>query len=174
MRVWGLFYISKSCPFSAIDTTKVVINTGGRFFCVVSLKKNNICYNTKEPSPCVKALKEDLFLPLEKGEFYGVTSVLTIAELLVRPKALQREDVAEEYTLLLSTYPNLEIVPFTLTLAASCAEIRAGYKLRTPDAIQAATALEKKATLFLTNDAGFPSRIGQMTIRVLSDFLGEK
>jgi hypothetical protein len=25
MRVWGLFYISKSCPFSAIDTTKVVI-----------------------------------------------------------------------------------------------------------------------------------------------------
>jgi len=121
-----------------------------------------------------KTLKEDLFLPLEKGEFHGVTSVLNIAELLVRPKALQREDVAEEYTLLLSTYPNLEIAPFTLSLADSCAEIRAGYKLRTPDAIQAATALEKEATLFLTNDAGFPSHIGQMAIRILSDFLGEK
>jgi len=122
--------------------------------------------------PMSTELKEDVFLPLEQGRFRAVTSVLTVAEILVRPKSLGLWDVCEEYTLLLSSYPNLEIVPFTLKTALRCAEVRAKHKIRTPDALQIATALEKKATAFLTNDNGLPPQVDGLQLVFLRDLLG--
>lgn len=116
-------------------------------------------------------LKEDVFLPLEQGRFRAVTSVLTVAEILVRPKSLGLDNVCEEYTLLLSSYPNLEIVPFTLKTALRCADVRARHRIRTPDAIQIATALEKGAGVFLTNDAGLPLEVDGLQVILLRDFL---
>ncbi len=43
-----------------------------------------------EGGPWAEELRKDLFLPLEQGCFRGVTSVLTVAEILVRPKSLGR------------------------------------------------------------------------------------
>jgi len=44
-----------------------------------------------------EAFVRALFLALEGGEFAAVTSELTLAEVLVRPFALGREDVAATY-----------------------------------------------------------------------------
>lgn len=78
-----------------------------------------------------------------------------MAELLVHP--YRERDVIQVNDLLglLSTYPSLEWVAPDLTIAARAAEIRALYKLHTPDAIQAATAIARNASAFITNDPVF-------------------
>lgn len=48
---------------------------------------------------------------------------------------------------------NLRTVPLSPAIAAETARIRAAYQLKTPDAVQLATAKEAGATAFLTNDA---------------------
>ena len=89
---------------------------------------------------------------LEAGKFRGVASELILLELTVRPLHLARQDVADEYELLLDHFPNLELVPVTREILSLAAGIRARHRLRTPDAIQVATALQMGATLAITND----------------------
>jgi predicted nucleic acid-binding protein len=43
--------------------------------------------------------------------------------------------------------------PVSVTIAEEAARLRATYTLRTPDAVQLATALDAGASAFLTNDA---------------------
>lgn len=137
---------------------------------VVAIDTNCFIYYL-EGGMWAEELKDNLFLPLERGSFRAVTSVLTVAEILVRPKSLGFQDVCDEYVLLLSSYPNLEIVPFTLRIAIRCAEVRARYRIRTPDALQVATALEEGAGVFLTNDADLPSQVDGLQVAILGDFL---
>jgi predicted nucleic acid-binding protein len=62
--------------------------------------------------------------------------------------------VRQVYEVLL-TYPNLELIVPDLEIADLAARLRAKYKLETPDAIQAATAILSGATTLVTNDASF-------------------
>ena len=55
----------------------------------------------------------------------------------------------------LLTYPNLELIVPDLEITDLAARLRAKYKLETPDAIQAATAILSGATALVTNDASF-------------------
>ncbi len=95
---------------------------------------------------------------LAKAKGTAVTSTTTMLELLVRPYQLSNLDLVNEFYALFSTYPNLIWTELTLEIADQAARIRAEHKLRTPDAIQAATALSAQATGFVTNDEVF-SRI---------------
>jgi len=65
---------------------------------------------------------------------------------------------------LLSTYPNLNWIPPTLEIADLAAQIRALHRLRTPDALQAATAIRAQATGFITNDPVFERVEGLETV----------
>jgi len=89
---------------------------------------------------------------LEAGRFRGVASELTLLELTVRPLQIGRQDVADEYELLLDHFPNLELAPVTREILLLAAGLRARHRLRTPDAIQVATAIQWGATLAITND----------------------
>ena len=100
----------------------------------------------------------------------AVTSVITMTELLVKPYRESDEENAAKYYALLSTYPNLEWISPTLEIADLAAEIRALHRLRTPDALQAATAVHTNATAFLTNDPVF-RRIKGFEALILDDFV---
>ena len=63
-------------------------------------------------------------------------------------------------TPLLATFPRLEWTPPDLNTADLAARLRAEHRLRTPDGLQAATALESGATGFVTNDAVFKKNPG--------------
>lgn len=106
---------------------------------------------------------------IEDGFVKGVTSVLTISEILVKPMSLGLDQVCDEYVALLSTYPNLKIIPFYLDIAIRTAAVRAYYKIKTPDAIQLATAIEKGASLFITNDLQIPETIDGLKVTLLSE-----
>ncbi len=77
---------------------------------------------------------------LEAGKFRGVASELTLLELVVKPLQLGRQDAADHYETLLSHFPNLQLEQVSRAILLEAAALRARYKLRTPDAIQLATA----------------------------------
>lgn len=92
---------------------------------------------------------------LEQGVYRGITSELTLLELTVRPLQLGRQDVADEYELLLNHFPNLELEPISREILLGAAALRAQHRLRTPDAILLATAVHSRATAAVTNDDGW-------------------
>lgn len=94
---------------------------------------------------------------LEEGKFHGIASELTLLELTVRPLQLGRQDVADDYEVLLDYFPNLELVPISREVLLDAAALRARQRLRTPDAIQIATGLRAGATLAVTNDRAWRS-----------------
>ncbi|QGP92727.1 PIN domain protein [Neomoorella glycerini] len=135
---------------------------------VIALDTNCFIYML-QADPWALVLKEELFNPLEKGAFQAVTSTLTLLELLVKPKSLGLEEVCEQYITTLKSYPNLQLIDFNLEMAVLGAEIRAKYRVRTPDAIQLASALASDATLFFTNDLSLPQAVGNMRTVFLKD-----
>ena len=67
---------------------------------------------------------------------------------------------------LLSTYPNLDWVAPDLEIADLAARLRAAHRLKTPDALQAATAVRTGASGLITNDPVF-ERAGSFETLVL-------
>lgn len=106
------------------------------------------------------------FKALEQAEFTVVTSTLTITEILVKPLQHGRIDLTRTFQDLLARY--VEIIPVTMEIAEAAAKLRADHGLRTPDAIQVATAITRQADFFLTNDARL-ARLSQPEVLVLSD-----
>lgn len=107
-----------------------------------------------EGSPYADKLN-DLFSRIEKKLLTGVTSILTITEILTGPYKLQNHKLIEEYRSTLLTFPNLTFREMDYKIANKTAQCRAEYGLKTPDAIQLATAIIEKADVFITNDSDF-------------------
>ncbi len=108
-----------------------------------------------EAHPRYLALTDPLFAWMERPNSRAVTSTITMTELLVQPYRNGNEELVNQFYGLLSTYPNLEWVAPTIAIADEAARLRALYKLRTPDALQAATATHALATGMVTNDSVF-------------------
>ena len=123
-----------------------------------------------EANPRYSPLTDWVFHSLERSDFDAITSTITMTELLVHP--YRDNDVARVNDLfgLFSTYPNLEWIAPHLEIASRAAEIRAQCRLRTPDALQAATALHANATAFLTNDPIF-RRLTNVEALILDEFV---
>lgn len=93
------------------------------------------------------------FQAMSQGEFQVVTSTLTLTEVLVHPLRSGNVELAEQYRDIVLDQENLITVPVSVEIAEVAAQLRATQNLRTPDAIQIATAMQGGATFFLTNDA---------------------
>lgn len=97
------------------------------------------------------------FEAMFRGEFSVVTSVLTITEVLVYPLRQGNTVLAQQYREILFNSQGLTAIEVFPDIAKNAAQLRADYNLRTPDAIQMATAIHGGASFFLTNDARLPS-----------------
>jgi predicted nucleic acid-binding protein len=115
-------------------------------------------------------LTDAIFTWLEGPRSQAVTSTITLLELLVQPYRLGDIDRVNKFYALLSTFPHLEWIAPTLGIADLGARVRAECNLRTPDAIQAATAVSGEATGFISNDGGF-KRVAGLDVIVLDDLL---
>jgi predicted nucleic acid-binding protein len=91
-----------------------------------------------------------------------------MTELLVHPYRKGDIDRVNTIYALTSTYPNLSWLAPTLPIADEAACLRAKYGLRTPDAIQVATAVSAGATGFVGNDDAF-RRVTDLEILLLDN-----
>ncbi len=125
-------------------------------------------YYIDQTSPRASAATA-LLRAVEEGRFEGITSVVTMLEVMIRPLRLGRPEIADAYEALLADIPNLAIVDLDAKVARIGAELRATYRLRTPDALQIAACLAHGAEAFITNDRRL-RRVTEIDVKVLEDF----
>ena len=123
-----------------------------------------------EANPRYVDLTDHIFSWIEHPASAAVTSAITMTELLVQPYREADEQRVNEFYGLLSTFPNLDWIAADLEIADIGARFRARYRLRTPDALQAACAVRAQATGLITNDPVF-QRVDAFETLVLDSLL---
>ena len=125
---------------------------------------------TVERYPAYWPLLEPMWQAAQAGTIEIVSSELTLLESLVGP--LKKGDPALEQAYeqaLLGTEMRLQSI--TQSILREAARLRATTKLRTPDALHAATGQQVRCVLFVTNDVGFRGVPG-LPVVILDDLLG--
>jgi predicted nucleic acid-binding protein len=114
-------------------------------------------------------LLQPLFTAISQGKIQAVTSTVTLIEVLVRPLREKNSELAAQYQDILTHSANLTMYPLSEEIARAAAELRATLNLRTPDAIQVATARVSGADTFITNDVKL--RVPERLTRLILDEL---
>ena len=125
------------------------------------LRHKRIAFDTSFLIPILEdmSLKGNQFTRIlqlsERKSVTLITSAVTLLEVLVHPYRAKDFEAVDRYYGYLTQQSLLRILPLTADIADYAANLRARYGFKTPDAIQIATALKDKATLFLTQDHCF-------------------
>lgn len=121
-----------------------------------------------ERNPLYVDIMREIFKRVTNGDFEAFSSVITLTEVLIQPLRQNNQTLADEYRDLLYNGVNFKILPLISSTAESAADLRARYNLRTPDALQIATALENGCDAFLCNDKDL-KRIAELKILILDE-----
>lgn len=93
-----------------------------------------------------------LFEAAANSDLVIALSTITLAEVLTGPFNAGQTALAKRYEKTLLHY---RVIPVSTPIAALAAQLRAQYRLKLPDAIQLATALDIGAAAFVTHDRDF-------------------
>lgn len=93
-----------------------------------------------------------LFEAAAKGHVLIALSTITLAEVLTGPFKAGQTALAKRYEKALLQY---RVVDVSAPIAALAAQLRAQYRLKLPDALQLATALDMGAVALVTHDRDF-------------------
>lgn len=134
----------------------------------IGLDTNVLIYYIEE-HPFYLGKIEPLVERIAEGKAIGITSYVTLLELLVKPLRERRLDLVEQYRRILAA--RLEMVAMDESVSIKAAELRAKYGIRTPDAIQLASVITKNGDVFVTNDErlGVVEEIEVLTLRKIPD-----
>ncbi len=125
---------------------------------------------TVERYPAYSPLLDPLWLAAQTGSLEIVSSELILMETLVGPLKSGNSALEKAFEqALLGT--GMRLLPITQPILREAARLRATTKLKTPDALHAATALLAGCVLFVTNDTGFRGVPG-LPLVILDDLLG--
>ncbi len=134
----------------------------------VYLDTNGFIYSVERIEP-YRTLLEPMWQRARAGEFDIVSSDIVVLETLVKP--LRDGDTVVEMLLrALFDAQEVSLISATRELWEGAARIRADTRLKTPDALHAATALQAGCALFVTNDTDF-RRVQGLPVIVLDDLL---
>ena len=128
---------------------------------------NVFIYSVEKVEPQSSALRP-IWLAARAGAIEIVSSELVVLETLVKP--FRDRDILLEnvYRALLFDSRDVRLLPVSVAILERAARIRAETGLKTPDSIHAATALDVRAALFVTNDAQV-RRVGGLSVAILTE-----
>ncbi len=95
-----------------------------------------------------------LFEAAEQGRLQLALTTVTVAEVLAGPFKAKQTALAKRYEKALNRY---QVMPLSAQVAALAAQLRGQYRLKLPDAVQLASALEIGAAALVTHDRNFSS-----------------
>lgn len=133
----------------------------------VYVDTNAVIYRVERIEPYLTA-SAPLWDALDAGLVSVVTSELTLLEVLVKPLRDGNTALTSLYRTVLLGTAGLTCFPITRLILESAAQLRAAHQLKTPDAIQAATALAHGSSMFVSNDTGF-RRVPGLPVVVLRE-----
>jgi len=131
----------------------------------IGLDTNVLIYYIEEHPIYLKKI-EPLIEKIADGKATGITSYVTLLELLVKPIREGRSYLVNQYKTILTG--QLEMVPMDEAVSIKAAELRAKYGIKTPDAIQLASVIHKKGDVFITNDRGLKD-VKEIKVLILED-----
>jgi predicted nucleic acid-binding protein len=108
---------------------------------------------------------------VETGQVAGLTTTITLVEILTVPARAGDRQALYDYEFYLTRFPNLEILPLDAALARETALVRGATGLRTPDAIQVAAARLAGAGALITNDRRWVRQVTEPPLLLLDDYL---
>ena len=117
-----------------------------------------------EEHPRYLPIVRPVFAAIAAGRLSAVTSGLTLLETLGQPYRSGNAPLAERYEAVLTRSRGLRLEEITRPVCRAAAQLRAAHNIKTPDALQLATALLGQCAVFLTNDNDLPPIPG---IRIL-------
>lgn len=126
-----------------------------------------------EEHPVYLPLLDPLFDAIEAGAVQAITSTVTLLEVLVAPHRDGNDDLVDRYRRMLLDTRGVDVRPVSEQVAETAARLRGDYTVRTPDAIQLATAICGQASIFLTNDRRLPS-LPDIEVFLVDDLLIEE
>jgi predicted nucleic acid-binding protein len=135
---------------------------------LVYLDANPIIYSV-ERHPVYWPLLQPLWHAAKGKSIEILSSDLALLETLVGPLKTGNTALASAYELLFQ-HSQTQLLPITHAILRIAAQLRATTKLKTPDALHAATAIDVGCALFVTNDVGYRNVPG-LPIVVLDDLL---
>jgi predicted nucleic acid-binding protein len=94
------------------------------------------------------------------GKFRFAVTTVTVAEVLTGPLSAGEEALTRRYRAILESW---RLVPLDAEIAEGAARLRAAYRLKLADAVQAASALAINAAALVTHDHDF-SRVRALRI----------
>ncbi len=108
-----------------------------------------------ENHPVLAERYRPLFVAAEAGRNELVISAVTLAEVLGGPARAGNEILLERYQQALTTGPGWRLRGMDCAIAVHAARLRARYRLKLPDAIQLATAVQEGCFAVVTHDRDF-------------------
>jgi predicted nucleic acid-binding protein len=121
-----------------------------------------------ERHPKYGNIVKPIFKEIEKGNVEAITTNITLLEVLVHPYRTGNKNLAEQYRDILLNAEGLTTYEVTHEISETAAKLRALYSIRTPDAIQIATAMVHNADVFLSNDEAL-KKISEIKVLCLRD-----
>ena len=121
-----------------------------------------------EAHPQYDALVEEIFQQITQGQVQGVTSTISLMEVLIRPIREGNLSLQKRYRDLLLESVNFRTVDIDVAVAECAASLRSRYNLKTPDSLQIAVAITSGCEVFLTNDSDL-RRVIELQILLLSE-----
>jgi predicted nucleic acid-binding protein len=115
-----------------------------------------------------------LFAEADQGKRVLVTSSLALLEVLVVPYRAGDRLLAERYERLLTRSRGIRVIDLNLDCLRAAAQLRAATGVKTPDAIQLATAVLTGCTAFVTNDRRLPEIPGLRVVQLASYIAPER
>lgn len=112
---------------------------------------------------------DPLFHAIDRRRLHAFTSALTLLEILMVSYRAGNHVLVQRYEALLAGSRGLTMMELKLEVLRTAARLRAAVRVKTPDALELATAFLGGCTSFVTNDRSLPELPG-LTILQLSDF----
>jgi predicted nucleic acid-binding protein len=135
----------------------------------IALDTDAIIYYVEEHDRFLPVI-EPLIDAVAAGIYRLHVSVVSLLEVLVHPLREHRLDLAEQYREILGRSPMVALHAIDTHIAQRAALLRAQFRLRTPDAIIAATALVTGCSHLITNNASDFRRVVDLEVLAINDF----
>ncbi|MBU0677005.1 MAG: PIN domain-containing protein [Verrucomicrobia bacterium] len=103
------------------------------------------------------------------GVFSAVITPITTAEILVKPLAMGRTDIADAYRRAMRNLANIKLIDLDGDAGVMAVSLRAKYGIALPDAFQASVALQSRTPIIITNDKEM-SKVAEVRTVTLSEF----
>jgi len=123
-----------------------------------------------EGHPAYLPFSEWVFNNINKKNISPVTSIITLAEVLVQPFRNKDEELVTVYSQIFHQLPKLKLLSPTDKTAMKAAKIRAQYNFELDDSFQLALSVEEKTDVFLAKDKQL-KKFKEVKVLVLEDFV---